>query len=407
VTRLWENVRIAVEVIWTNKLRALLTVLGNIVAVASIISVVALVQGMHAKANEIVIAETGADAFVIQRIGLVQDADQMERMIKRNPEMTLRDLEALRDYSAALRIAMARSQTTGRLSFGNTVLKDLTIEGVTGDYAWFPKYIAEEGRLLTAQEIERGRPVALLGSKVAEKLFGDANPIDQVVRIDRLHFRVVGVLRKRGAIFGYSQDEFVAVPLGAFAKLYGKRPLIILARPEDPLLLDEAMDEARSAMRASRRLRPSEEDDFGMVNAATFLDIWHRMTRSIFGVLVGVVTLSLVVGGIVIMTILLMTVTERTQEIGLRKAIGARRRDILGQILTESATLSVLGGLLGIALGFAVAVTIGATTPIPARVEFWSVALGVAMSFAVGLIFGVYPALVAARLSPMDAIRRE
>jgi putative ABC transport system permease protein len=405
--RLWENVRIAVEVIWTNKLRAFLTVLGNIVAVASIIAIVALVQGMHHRVNEIVIAETGADAFAIQRMGLVQDADEAERALKRNPEVTLRDLDAVRNFSPALRVAMARAQASGRLIFGNKVLESLTVEGVTGDYVWFPKYTPGSGRLISNQEAARGSPVAVLGSGAAEKLFGQTNPIDQVIRIDQLHFRVVGVLRERGALFGFSQDEFVAVPLGAFVKLYGKRPLMILARPDDPTRLEEAMDEARSAVRANRGLRPHEEDNFGMVNAATFLDIWHRMTRSIFGVLIGVVTLSLVVGGIVIMTILLMTVTERTQEIGLRKALGARKRDIMGQILTESVTLSVFGGLLGTSFGFAVALVIERTTPIPAEVEVWSVVLGVAMTILAGLFFGLYPALVAARMDPMEAIRRE
>jgi putative ABC transport system permease protein len=407
MTRLWENVRIAVEVIWSNKLRAFLTVLGNIVAVASIVAVVALVQGMHSRAEEIVVSETGADAFAINRVGVVDDAEAAERAERRNPEVTLRDLDAVRNLSPSLRVTMARARATGRLTFGNRVAENLTIEGVTADYAWFPKYTSGSGRLISTLEVERGRPVCLLGSQAAEKLFGGANPIDQTIRIDQLHFRVVGVLRERGALFGFSQDEFVAIPLGAFTKLYGKRPLIILARPRDPALLDLTMDEARAAMRANRRLRPYEEDDFGMLNASTFLDIWHRLTAGIFGVLIGVVILSLIVGGLVIMTILLMTVTERTQEIGLRKALGARKRDIMGQILAESVALSVLGGLLGTALGSAFAVVIGSTTPIPAVIETWSIALGVAMTIAVGLFFGLYPAMVAARMAPWEAMRRE
>lgn len=407
MTRFWESIRIAVEVIWSNKLRAFLTVLGNVVAVASIVAVVALVQGMHSRANEIVIAETGADAFSIQRVGIVEDADSADRAERKNPEVTLRDLDAVRSLSPSLRVTMARARASGRLSFGSRVVENLTVEGITAEYAWFPKYTAGAGRLLSTQEVGRGRPVCVLGSQAAEKLFGGTNPIDQMIRIDQLHFRVVGVLRERGALFGFSQDEFVAIPLGAFTKLYGRRPLVILARPHDPALLDNAMDEARAAMRANRGLRPYEEDDFGMLNAATFLDIWHRMTAGIFGVLIGVVTLSLIVGGLVIMTILLMTVTERTQEIGLRKALGARRRDILGQILAESVALSVLGGLLGTTLGSAFAVLIGRTTPIPADIEAWSIVLGVAMTIVVGLFFGLYPAMVAARMDPWEAMRRE
>jgi putative ABC transport system permease protein len=407
MTRLWECVRIAFEVIWSNKLRAFLTVLGNIVAVASIVAVVALVQGMHSRAREVVIAETGADAFSILRVGIAEDADSAERAERRNPEITLQDLAAVRNFSPSLRVTMAGSRASGRLSFGSRVVENLTVEGVTAGYAWFPKYTAGSGRLISPQEMARGRTVCVLGSRAAEKLFGATNPIDQTIRIDRLPFRVVGVLRERGAIFGFSQDEFVAVPLGAFTKLYGRRPLAILARPHDPALLEVAMDEARAALRANRGLRPYEEDDFGMLNAATFLDIWRRLTSAIFGVLIGAVTLSLIVGGLVIMTILLMTVTERTQEIGLRKALGARRRDILGQVLAESVALSVLGGLLGTALGSLVAAVIDRTTPIPADIEAWSIVLGVAMTIVAGLFFGLYPAMVAARMDPWEAMRRE
>jgi putative ABC transport system permease protein len=406
MTRLWESVRIAVEVIWSNKLRAFLTVLGNIVAVASIVAVVALVQGMHSRAREVVISETGADAFAITRVGIEKDADAAERAERRNPVVTLRDLDAVQRLSP-LRDTMARTRGSGTVSFGSRVVENLTIEGLTGEYTWFAKYNAASGRLLSTQEVERGRPVCMLGSKAAEKLFGGVNPVDQTIRIDGLHFRVVGVLRERGAVFGISQDEFATVPLGAFTKLYGKRPLVILARPRDPAFLDDAMDDARAAVRANRGLRPYEEDDFGILNAASFLEIWHRLTASIFGVLIGVVTLSLIVGGLVIMTILLMTVTERTQEIGLRKALGARRRDILGQILAESVALSVLGGLLGTTLGSALAVVIDRATPIPADIKAWSIALGVAMTIVAGLLFGLYPAMVAARMDPWEAMRKE
>jgi putative ABC transport system permease protein len=219
---------------------------------------------------------------------------------------------------------------------------------------------------------------------------------------------VVGVAEKKGAIFGQSQDEFAVVPLGVFQKIFGARQsLQLTVKPRDPSLIDAAMDDATVALRIERRLRPKERDNFGMFTSETFLKIYRDATTKIFAVLVGVVALSLVVGGIVIMNIMLMVVTERTQEIGLRKALGARRRHIIWQILTESVTLSVAGGMTGTGLGFLAALAISKATPLPAAVQWWSVVLGIGMTAAVGLFFGLYPAVRAARLDPIEALRRE
>jgi putative ABC transport system permease protein len=248
----------------------------------------------------------------------------------------------------------------------------------------------------------------LLGWATAENLFKGRDPIDQVIRIGGTHFRVVGVNEKKGSVFGNSQDEFVVIPLGAFQKLFGsRRSLEVTVKPVDPSLLPAAMDEARTALRIRRHLRAKEDDNFGMLTSDTLMDFWRNFSRGIFAVLLGVVSLSLVVGGIVIMNIMLMVVNERTREIGLRKALGARRRDIVWQILTESTTLSTIGGLVGTALGFMLAYGVAAFTPLPATIETWSVALGIGTTTAVGLFFGLYPALRAAALDPIEALRRE
>ncbi|MBA3296666.1 MAG: FtsX-like permease family protein, partial [Acidobacteria bacterium] len=216
------------------------------------------------------------------------------------------------------------------------------------------------------------------------------------------------VSKKKGAIFGQSQDEFAVIPIGLFRKMFGSRmSLQILVKPRSPEVVKAAMDDATVAMRIQRRLRPSEPDNFGMFSSDSLLNLYHTATKGIFAVLVGVVALSLVVGGIVIMNIMLMVVSERTREIGLRKALGARRRDIIWQILTESVTLSTFGGLVGIGLGFLLALAISKATPLPAAVQFWSIAMGIGITAVVGLFFGMYPAMRAASLDPIEALRRE
>jgi putative ABC transport system permease protein len=223
-----------------------------------------------------------------------------------------------------------------------------------------------------------------------------------------MHFRVVGVSAKRGTVLGRSQDEFAVVPLGQFQMMFGSRPrLSVSVRPRDVTQMTQATDEATMALRSARRLKPKQPDNFGIFTSDTILDIYHQATNGIFAVLVGVVGLSLVVGGIVIMNIMLMVVTERTREIGLRKALGARRSDITSQILTESVVLSMFGGVIGTLLGAAFATIIARFTPIPASVELWSVVLGIGITAVVGLFFGLYPALRAARLDPIEALRRE
>ena len=251
--------------------------------------------------------------------------------------------------------------------------------------------------------------MAVLGWEVADKVFGPADPLEKTVKIGTLHFRVVGISEKKGSAFGNSQDNFAIIPLSVFRKLFGSRPfgMQLLVKPKSPDLVKVAMDDATVALRIERRLRPSEPDNFGMFTSDTFLNIYKTATSGIFAVLVGVVAMSLVVGGIVIMNIMLMVVSERTREIGLRKALGARKRDIVWQILTESTTLSVAGGLVGTLLGFVAALLVSQFTFLPARVELWAVALGIGMTAVVGLFFGLYPAIRAASLDPIEALRRE
>jgi putative ABC transport system permease protein len=287
-------------------------------------------------------------------------------------------------------------------------MERVRILGVSPEYVAFGNFDAERGRMMTASEVERNRPVVLLGAQTAEGLFGDVSPLDKTISIEGIHFLVVGVSSAKGSFLGNTQDDVAVIPIGLHTKLFGARQqLTFIAKPVTPDRLQEAMDAATVALRVERRLKARERDNFGIFTSATLLGIYQQATNGIFAVLIGVVALSLLVGGIVIMNIMLMVVSERTREIGLRKALGARRADIMSQVLTESVTLSTIGGLAGIALGYLVAQGLAAVSPLPAVLEPWSVALGIGITAVVGLFFGAYPASRAAALDPIEALRRE
>jgi putative ABC transport system permease protein len=407
MNQFFEAAIIALNAIWTNKLRSFLTVLGNIVAVTSIIAVVSLVQGMNAYVSDAIISDVGADNFTIQRAPMVRTQEDEER-VRNNPRITIRDADAVRKFSGNISAVNAQAGASARVTYKNVSLDGVSVTGVSRDYISFSTYNAEVGRLINPVEIDRDRPLTVLGWQTADRLFGPADPIDKIIKIGGLHFRVVGVSEKKGSVFGRSQDEFAIIPLGLFQKMFGARPsLEIVVKPKTPEVVKAAMDDATIALRIERRLRAAERDNFGMFTSDTLLGIYEQATRGIFAVLIGVVALSLVVGGIVIMNIMLMVVTERTREIGLRKALGARRRDIVWQILTESVTLSIMGGVIGTTLGFGLALLISKLSPLPASVQVWSVMMGLGITALVGLFFGMYPAMRAAALDPIEALRRE
>jgi putative ABC transport system permease protein len=408
VNQFFEAAKIALGAIWANKLRTFLTVLGNIVAVTSIIAVVSLVQGMNEYVTSAILSGVGADNFTIQRMPVVRTEADEER-VRNNPRIKVEEAAAVRRYSDNVGAVAAQAQSRATMAYGSQSVDGAQVQGVSRDYVYFGTFNAEYGRLISQAEIDANRPVAVLGWEVADKLFGPADPIDKSLKIGSLHFRVVGISEKKGSFFGNSQDNFAVIPLGVFRKMFGSRSfgMQLLVKPKTPELVKTAMDDATVAMRIERRLRPREPDNFGMFTSDTFLDIYHTATNGIFAVLIGVVALSLVVGGIVIMNIMLMVVSERTREIGLRKALGARRRDIVWQILTESVTLSIFGGLIGIMLGFGLALLISKVSPLPASVQVWSVMMGIGITALVGLFFGLYPAMRAAALDPIEALRRE
>ena len=408
MNQILDSARIAIQSIWANKLRSLLTVLGNIVAVTSIVTVVSLIQGMNSYVSNAIVSDVGADSFTIQRMPPIRTEADEER-VRANPRITLAEARAIKRVSDNITSVMAQAQNSATLSYRAQEIENVSIQGVTSEYADFGTFNANErGRMMSATEVDRSQLVTVIGFDIADKLFGDVNPLDKVVKIAGIPFRVVGVSEKKGSVFGNSQDNFAVIPLGAFQKLFGARQSLTLSvKPKTPDMIDAAKEDAILALRVSRRLKPNQPDNFGLFTSDTLLEFYHNATNGIFAVLVGVVALSLVVGGIVIMNIMLMVVTERTREIGLRKALGAKRRDIMSQVLTESVTLSTFGGLVGISLGFLAAQGIARFSPLPAKLELWSIILGIGITAGVGLFFGAYPAARAARLDPIEALRRE
>jgi putative ABC transport system permease protein len=404
-----ESAGVALDAIWASKLRSLMTVLGNIVAVTSIIAVVSLIQGLNASVTSAILNQAGADSFSIQQFPVTRSDEERDK-VRGNPRITVQDAHAIEHYDDELIDAvMGEMGSAGQITYRDRSIDNTRIRGVTSQYINFSTFDAERGRLMTPSEVDTSRAVAVVGWQTADRLFGsDVDPLDKRIQIAGVHFRIVGVSGKKGTVLGQSQDEFAIVPLGQFQRMFGsRRSLSLTVKPRDLSQVAQAMDAATVALRSRRGLKPKQPDNFGLFTSDTILDIYHQATNGIFAVLVGVVALSLVVGGIVIMNIMLMAVTERTREIGLRKALGARRSDIMAQMLTESVVLSILGGIVGTALGAAIGIAISTFTPVPAAIEPWSVALGIGITAMVGLFFGLYPAARAARLDPIEALRKE
>ena len=404
-----DSATIALEAIWSAKLRSFMTVLGNIVAVTSIIAVVSVIQGLNTSVKKAIVSQAGADSFNIQQYPVTRSEAEFDR-VRSNPRISLEDARAIRRYDSPLIDAvMAGAAAQGRIAYRDRSIANTRLQGLTAEFSRFSGFDAERGRLMTPTEVEMARPVTVVGWKTADRLFGsEGDPLEKIIQIEDTHFRVVGVSAKKGSVLGRSQDEFALLPLGQFQMLFGsRRPLNLTVKPTDLLRLTEAMDDATIALRSGRGLKPRQPDNFGMVTSDTILEIYHSATKGIFAVLVGVVALSLVVGGIVIMNIMLMVVTERTREIGLRKALGARRTDIMAQILTESIVLSTFGGVVGTMVGATAVQTIARFTPIPAELQTWSILLGIGVTGMVGLFFGLYPAAQAAKLDPIKALGNE
>ena len=412
--RFTDVLAIALGQIRANKLRSFFTLLGIIVSVAFLVAVVAIIQGMNAYVRENVAgAVVGANSFQVRRTPLqlapVSDND-MDR-IRRRPRITRRDAEAV---AGALPEAKAISIQSGwptpqaDVVWRDRTLGDVPIFGVTAPYQEVQDYRIASGRPLTDVDIVQRQPVIVVGADIAEKLFENVDAVGRDVRILGERLTIVGVIQPKGRVLGQSFDAFVLMPLPRFEMLYGRRSTTTISvKMNEAADIAPAMARAEEAMRIAHGLRPGEENDFSVETADALVNFWKTLTRVLFSVIPAVVAIGIVVGGIVIMNIMLMAVTERTREIGIRKAVGATRGDISRQFFVETITLSSIGGAIGVLGGWAFAVLIAFASPLPARVSYWSVLAAIALGGTVGVVFGVYPARRAARLDPITALRAE
>ncbi|MEO6982430.1 MAG: ABC transporter permease [Edaphobacter sp.] len=403
-----EAVKIALQSLWANKLRSILTLLGVVIGVASVIAVVTLVNGANTYVTT-KFSSYGADVFTVSKMPqIITSSEDYQRYQKRKNVLFSDFLYIEANCKRCVGIG-AQQATTGLVVRGTQSVTDTQIRGYTWQMPALQNLNIEQGRGFTETDEEHGSRVAIIGTDIQDHLFPGVNPLGQELRVDGTQYTVIGVSEKQGSTFGRSQDNWVGVPLTAYQRNYGtqKTLTIYVKAGSAGLVLQDAADEVRVLMRSQRHDLPGAPDSFELDTNNTLVGFFSTITNS-FGAVAGAIALiSLVVGGIVIMNIMLVSVTERTREIGIRKALGARPKDILMQFLIESGTMALVGGAIGVLCGILVAQAITILAGFPSTVALWSVLAGLLMATSTGVFFGVYPARKAAQLDPIVALRAD
>jgi putative ABC transport system permease protein len=402
-----ETLRLALDTLRAHKLRSFLTLLGVILAVTTLVAVMSVVAGLNFYVADRV-ANLGANVYLVARFGIITSQDAWVKAQKR-PLITLEEFERLKaSMKTASRLAAIEDQDSDVRS-GNLLLENTSVTGVTPDYAEMRNINVAAGRMLMEADDLHRSPVCVIGADVAKKFFSNVDPIGKTIRAGSHAYQVVGVTEAIGSAFGQSQDNFMLIPLGTFYKEWHKQSdgVLIFVQAQNAEMMPASEDEARLLMRAWRHQSWDAPDSFAVLGSDTIMALWKEITGNLFTVAVGLVSVFLVVGGIVIMNIMLASVTERTREIGIRRSLGARRKHIVLQFMTESAVLASVGGLVGLGLAYAIVELGRAATSIPMRTSMSAVIVALTLSTGVGLFFGIYPAIRAAKLDPIEALRAE
>jgi putative ABC transport system permease protein len=406
--RMGESFGMSMGSLWSNKLRTFLTLLGIIIGVLTIIAVVSIIQGL----NNYVYTKMsffGANDFTVSKFSLIGTSLKEFREQLKRKDLTLKDMQLLRAQCRSCELVGASASTSRTVKYGSQSLKNVEIRGVTYlDHMIGSVVELESGRHFQKEDEDHSRLVCVIGWDIKEKLFPFLDPLGRWIKIGADNFLVIGLGKPKGKLLGMSQDNYVRIPITTFEKIYGSRRSInINVHTSSQEQMARAEDEVRTLLRSARHREFNDPDDFSFQTSETFIQFYKSATSSIYIAMIAISSIALLVGGIVVMNIMLVSVTERTKEIGIRMAVGARRQDILFQFLIESSAISGTGGLIGIVLGFVLAKAVSAATSLPSKLEPVSIILAIVMSTAIGLFFGIYPANKAAKLNPIEALRSE
>jgi putative ABC transport system permease protein len=406
---IWEAFLIAVDSIWTHKLRSVLTLLGIIIGVASVVTVGGAIEGLSSYVSDRVVSTFGSNAFIVARFARTNiSSEDFEKIIKRNKSIYVEDMRAVEDKCDGCEAISTTMNATADAKRGSHTFYDASISGVSADLPKIQELELAEGRFVSSFDISHAQRSAVIGSQVRSELFGSADALGKAFKLGGDNYVVIGVEVQNGSVMGQSMDNKVYIPYTAFLKKYGPRQSIqFRVKAPSSEALETTQDEVRQILRARHKLRPNQEDDFDILASVALQEAVGEITSIVATAIIPITLISLVVGGIVVMNIMLVTVTERTVEIGTRKAVGAKRSDILLQFLVESALLASFGGVLGVLLAYAVSLIIRATTPMPMHITIGYILMAILTSGGIGLISGIYPAHKASKLDPIVALARE
>jgi len=402
-----EPTLIALETLRSHKLRSFLTLLGVILSVSTLIIVVSMVEGTNKYVAD-KIANFGSNVFLVMRFPLINSREMFVKLERTNRDITWEDFEYVRDNMSLAKEVGVEVRRNGKAKYKTETLEDVSVRGVSANIGEIDVEEPEFGRYITDADDQHRSSVTMIGTDVSKRFFQGVDPLGKTIFIDGEAYEIVGVAKEMGSTFGQSQDNFVYIPIHTWRKVYGSNvSMNINIKALGADLMVPAEDEARMLMRARRHLSPRQEDTFGIVEPSALMELWSNLTGTLASGSIAVVFVFLVIGGIVIMNIMLASVTERTREIGVRKSLGATRRDVLMQFLIEAGVMSAVGGVAGVIFAFMVSYAITHTTPFPMQLPIRWVFIGVSVATAIGLIFGVYPAYKASKLDPIEAMRFE